>query len=201
MVNDLRNTHHQKSTSTLKTSKSLNNCPDKSTNLINNHFGITFPPPFYTKRPNKLHMARFKLFPKRRPFLQSKTNHRTSPLRVSQEQHPTLLNYSTTSTTQQDNLTTPIDNLLNNTLVIPVTDTFHQSIFKNILSFSSSIFSVEHSTTSEINKPSLFLLKKNRSSKIELFSTLEITVHKPDTPSLRLRILVPAPQNVNEATR
>ena len=68
-------------------------------------------------------MTRLKLFPKRRPFLQSKTNHRTSPLPVSQEQHPTLPNYSTASTTQHDNLTTPTDNLLINTLVNPVTDT------------------------------------------------------------------------------
>ena len=68
-------------------------------------------------------MTRFKLFPKKRPFLQSKINHRTSTLPASQEPNPTLPNYSTTNTTQHDTLTTPTDNLLNNTLVNPDTDT------------------------------------------------------------------------------
>ena len=123
MVNDPKKTHHQKSTSLLKTSISLDDFTDNSTNLINNQTGITSPPSFYTKRPTKLHMTRFKLFPKRRPFLQSKTNHRISPLPVSHEQHPTLPNYSTTTSTQQDNSTTPTDNFFNNTLDNPVTDT------------------------------------------------------------------------------
>ena len=123
MVNDLRDTHHQKPTLPLKTSKSLDNSPDNSTKSINNHTGITSPPPFCTKRPNKLHISRYKSFPKRRPFLQSKINHRTSPLPASQEQPPTLPNYSTTNTTQHENLTTPTDILLTNTLVIFDTDT------------------------------------------------------------------------------
>ena len=55
MVNDLKDSHHQKPTLSIKTSKSLDNLPDNSTNSINNHTGITSPPPFYTKRPNKLH--------------------------------------------------------------------------------------------------------------------------------------------------
>ena len=45
-VNDLRDTHHQKPTLPLKTSKYLVNSPDNSTILINNHTGITSPPPF-----------------------------------------------------------------------------------------------------------------------------------------------------------
>ena len=123
MINDLRDTHHQKHALPLKTSKSLDNSPDNSTNSINNHTGITSPPPFYTKRPKKLHMTQFKLFQKRHPFLQFKINHRTSPLPAAQKQHPTLPNYSTTNATQHDNLTSPTDNLLNNTLVNPDTDT------------------------------------------------------------------------------
>ena len=123
MVNDLRGTHHQKPTLPPKTSKSLDNSPDNSTNSINNHTGNTSPPPFYTKRPYKLHITRYKLFPKRLPFLQSKINHRTSPLPASQEQPPTLPNHSTTNTTQHENLTTPTDNLLTNTLVTFDTDT------------------------------------------------------------------------------
>ena len=50
MVNDLKDTHHQKPTLPLKTSKSLDNSPDNSTSSINNHTGITSPPLFYTKR-------------------------------------------------------------------------------------------------------------------------------------------------------
>ena len=67
-------------------------------------------------------MTRFKLFPKRSPFLQSKLNHRTSPLPSSPEHHPTLPKYSTTNKTQNHNLATPTDNLVNNTLVKPETD-------------------------------------------------------------------------------
>ena len=70
MVNDFKDTHHQKPALPLKTSKSLDNSLDTSTNSINNPTGITSPPSFYTKRPNKLHMTRFNLFPKRLQFLQ-----------------------------------------------------------------------------------------------------------------------------------
>ena len=80
MVNDLIDTHHHTPTLALQTSKSLDNFSDNPTNSIINHTGITSPPPFYTKRPNKLHMTRLKLFPERRYFLQAKINHRTSPL-------------------------------------------------------------------------------------------------------------------------
>ena len=60
MVNDLKDIHQQQPTLPLKTSKSLDNFPDNSTNSINNHTGITSPPPFYTKRPNKFQMTWFK---------------------------------------------------------------------------------------------------------------------------------------------
>ena len=119
----LKDTHHQKPALPLKTSKPLDNSLENSTNSISNPTGITSPPPFYTKRLNKLHMTRFILFPKRLQFLQSKIIHRTSPLPAPQEQHPTLPNYSTTSDTQHDNLTPLTDNLFNNTLVNPDTDT------------------------------------------------------------------------------
>ena len=59
MVNDLTDTHHQQPTLPPKTSKSLDNFPDISTNSINNHTGFTSSPPFYTNCPNKLHMTRF----------------------------------------------------------------------------------------------------------------------------------------------
>ena len=57
----------------LQTSKSLTpltdnlieDFPDNQTISINNPAGITSPPLFYTKHPNRLHRTRFKLFPKR----------------------------------------------------------------------------------------------------------------------------------------
>ena len=61
MVNDLNDTHHHKPTLALQYSKSLDNFSDNPTNSINNHTGLTSPPPFYTKRPNKLHMTRYKV--------------------------------------------------------------------------------------------------------------------------------------------
>ena len=122
MINDLTDTHHHKPTLAFQTSESLNDFFDNPTNSINNQKSITSPPPFYTKRPNKLHRTRLKFFPKRRQFLQTKINHRTSTLPSSPEQHPTLPNYSTVNNTQNDNLVTPTDNLVNNTLVSPDTD-------------------------------------------------------------------------------
>ena len=62
-------------------------------------------------------MSKFKLFPKRQQVSQPTINHRTSTLPSSPEQHPTLPNYSTATTTQNDNLVTPNNNLVNNTLV------------------------------------------------------------------------------------
>ena len=70
MVNDPNHTHRKKLA--LKTSKSqdnfsdtLNPFPDNQTPSINNTNGITSPPFFYTKRPNKFRLTRPKLFPKR----------------------------------------------------------------------------------------------------------------------------------------
>ena len=65
MVNDLNETHNKKPKGTLLKSKSLDNFIDTSTNLINHSIDVTFPPPFYTKRPNKLQFPKFTFFPKR----------------------------------------------------------------------------------------------------------------------------------------
>ena len=72
MVNDLNDTHQRKPKIALSTSKSLDNLSDTPTNLINYSTGVTSPPPFYTKRPNKLQMSKFKLFPKKHHFSHSK---------------------------------------------------------------------------------------------------------------------------------
>ena len=144
MVNDLNHTPHKKPKLTLSTSKSLDNFSDNSDhffanelNSINNPTGISSPLVcfcpflvcsslpvcfFYTERPNKLRLARFILFPKRQPLSQPTINYRTSTLPPSQEQHPTLPYYSTANTTQNDNLTTQNDTLLDHTSVNDDTD-------------------------------------------------------------------------------
>ena len=55
------------------TDNPLDDFSDNQTISINYQTGTTSPPPFYTKRPNKLHITRFKLFPKRET-LQSTQN-------------------------------------------------------------------------------------------------------------------------------
>ena len=68
MVNYLNDTQNKKPSNPLFKSKSLDHFSDTSTNIINHSTGITSPPPFYTKRPNKLRIPKFKLFPKRHHF-------------------------------------------------------------------------------------------------------------------------------------
>ena len=119
MVNDLTDTLHHKPTLALQTSKSLDYFSNNPTNSNINQTEITSLPLFYTKHPNKLHMTRYKLFPKKRQFLKPKIYHRTSTLPSSSEQHP---NYSTAKTTQNGNFVTPTHYLVNNTPVSPDTD-------------------------------------------------------------------------------
>ena len=113
MVNDLNDTHQRKPKIALSTSKSLNNLSDTPTNLINYSTGIASPPPFYTKRPNKLQMSKFKLFPKKHHFSHPKTTLQTSPLPFFSEQRPSLPNYSNKNSHPNDNLDTPHDTLTN----------------------------------------------------------------------------------------
>ena len=54
MVKDVNETHNKKPKSTLLKSKSLDNYIDTSTHLIIHSTVVTSPPPFYTKRPNKI---------------------------------------------------------------------------------------------------------------------------------------------------
>ena len=72
MVNDLNETQNRKPKNTLLKSKSLDNFSDTSTNLINHCTGITSPPPFNTKRPNKLQMPKLNYFQKDTTFLTPK---------------------------------------------------------------------------------------------------------------------------------
>ena len=86
------------------TDNPLNDFSDNQTNSIINQTGFTSPPPFYTKRPkpNSLQMTTFELFPKRKQFHQPKTNHRTSTLHSSLEEHLILPIYSNVNTTPND---------------------------------------------------------------------------------------------------
>ena len=101
MVNGQNNTHRKKPKLALPTSKfqdnvsdTLNPFTDNQTPSFNNTNGNTSPPPFYTKRPNNICLARLKLFPKRSTHARSTINYRTSMLPSSSEQNPTLPNYS-----------------------------------------------------------------------------------------------------------
>ena len=71
-------------------SNSLDHFSDTSTDLIHYSTGITSPPPFYTKRPNKLQIPKFKLFPKRHHFSHPKSTLQTSTLPFSPDQQPSL---------------------------------------------------------------------------------------------------------------
>ena len=98
------------------TPKSLiDNFIDTSPNLITHSTDVTSPPPFYTKRPNKIQFPKFNLFLKRH----HNSHHKTAPLLFSPVQHPPLPNYTHKNFHPNDNLTTQHDTLINN----PVTST------------------------------------------------------------------------------
>ena len=118
MVNDLNETQNKKPKSTLLKSKSLDNFIDTSTNKINNSTDVTSPPPFYTKRPNKIQFPKFNLFPKRH----HNSHQKTAPLPFSPVQQPPLPNYTHKNFHSNDNLTTQHDTLINNS-VTPTTET------------------------------------------------------------------------------
>ena len=101
-----------KTKNSLLKSKSLDHFSDTSTNLINHSTGITSPPLFYTKRPNKLQIPKFNLLPEIPDFSHLKITLQPSTL-PSSEQHPSLPNYSTTNSHQNDNLSTQHDTLIN----------------------------------------------------------------------------------------
>ena len=121
MVNDLHDTQNKKPKNPFFNSKSLDHLSDTSANLINHSTGITSPPPFYTKRSNKLQIPKFILFSKRHHLSHPKIIFQSSTL-PSSEQHPTLPNYSTTTSHLNDNLATQHDTLIN-TSVTSNTDT------------------------------------------------------------------------------
>ena len=118
MVNDLNETQNKKPKSTLLKAKSLENFIDTSTNLINHSTDVTSPPPFYTKRPNKIQFPKFNLFPKRH----HNSHQKTASLPFSPVQHPPFPNYTHKNFHPNDNLTTQHDTLINNS-VTSITDT------------------------------------------------------------------------------
>ena len=116
MASDLNGTQNKKPPkSTLLKSKSLDNFYDTSTNLINHSIDVTSPPPFYTKRPNKIQFPKFDFFPKRH----HNSHQKTAPLPFSPVQHPPLPNYTHKNFHPNDNLTSQHDTLITN----PVTST------------------------------------------------------------------------------
>ena len=118
MVSDLHEAQNKKPKSTLSKSKSLDNFIDTSPNLINHSTDVTSPPPFYTKRSNKIQFPKFNFFPKRH----HNSHHKTTPLPFSSVQHPPLPNYTHKNFHPNDNLTTQHDTFINNS-VTSTTDT------------------------------------------------------------------------------
>ena len=118
MVNDLNETQNKKPKSTLLKSKSFDNFIDTSTISINHPLDVTSPPPFYTKRPNKLQFPKFNLFPKRH----HNSHQQTTTLPFSPVQHPPLPNYTHKNLLSNDTSTTQHDTLINNS-VTSTTDT------------------------------------------------------------------------------
>ena len=111
MVNDFHDTQNKKPKNPVLKSKSVDHLSDTSTHLINHSTGITSPPHFCTKRPNKLQIPKYKLFPKRHHFSHPKNTFQPSTL-PSSEQHPSLPNYSTPNSYPNDNLATQHDTLI-----------------------------------------------------------------------------------------
>ena len=112
MVNDLNETQNKKPKSTLLKPKSLDKFIDTSTKLINLSTDVTSPPPFYTKRPNRIQFPKFNLFPKRH----HNSYQKTAPLLFSPIQHPPLPNNTHKNFHPNDNLTTQHDTLCNNSV-------------------------------------------------------------------------------------
>ena len=83
MIHDLKNV---RSKSSSKSSHQMSNItdnpldessynPNDTTGISSNPTGITSPPPFYTKRPNRISkMTRFKFLPKTKAIFQSNTS-------------------------------------------------------------------------------------------------------------------------------
>ena len=115
MASALHETQNKKPKSTLLKSKSLDNFIDTSPNVMNHSTDVTYPPPYYTKHPNKIQFPKFNLFPKRHHT----SHHKTAPLPFSPVQHHPLPNYTHKNFHSNDNLTTQHDTLINN----PVTST------------------------------------------------------------------------------
>ena len=134
MLHDLKNV---RSKSTSKSSQQMSNITDNpldesSYNLNDpngtspNPTGITSPPPFYTKRPNRISkMTRFKFLPKRKQYnVHSKSNPQSSlPHYSSVTTNPN--DYTLTTSPVNDEIDTPVRHIFKNKLLL------HSAIFSN----------------------------------------------------------------------
>ena len=137
MINDIkcvRSKTSSKSTNQLSTitenpldESSFN--PNETTGISSNPTGITSPPPFYTKRSNRISkMTRFKFLPKRKQH----SNHTPHITQSKSYTHSSLPRYSSVTTN-------PIDYPLNKSLVDCEMDT-PVRIYSKTNFFSSAIF-------------------------------------------------------------
>ena len=107
MIHDLKNARSESSPkSSLQMSNITDNPVDESsyhpndtTGISSNPTGITSPPPFYTKRPNRIsNMTCFKFLPKRKPY-SNQTSHNVHSKSNTQSSLP---HYSHVTTNPND---------------------------------------------------------------------------------------------------
>ena len=206
MLHDLKVTRSKRS---LKSSNHLpniteNSLDESSSNLhdtigiSSNPTGITSPPPFYTKRPNRISkLTHFKFLPKRKQYSNQKPNTGQSTSITSSS----LPHYSSI-------ITNPNDYPLNTSSVTCEMETPVRIYSKTNYSFPPPSFQTNHSdffTSPEqlLTFVHFFLAKHpNISSKIEplpsfqLEPVIEITLTRPIT----IPVLAPPPQTATKAT-
>ena len=197
MVNDLNETHNKKPKNTFLKSKSLDNFIDTSPSLINHSTDVSSPPPFYTKRPNKLQFPIFNLFPKRH----HNSYQKTAPLPFSPVQHPPLPNCTHKNFHPNDNLTTQHDTLINNSVTL-TTDTPIK-----IYSLKTIIFLLhllEHSfsllqTLFQHTRLLLHLFRIATPSPLETFA--EVDLPQSNNTSLIITVFKNSSTKVDKSTR
>ena len=109
--------------------------PDDTTGISSNPTGITSPPPFYTKRSNRISkMTRFKFLPKRKQH----SNHTPNNTQSKSNTHSSLPHYSSVTTN-------PYDYPSNTSLVDCEMDTPVRIYSETKYSFPPPSFNTHHS--------------------------------------------------------
>ena len=152
---------------------------------------IISPPHFYTQRPKRLsNMARFKLFQKRKSSLYQSTNDAKKP--------PRLLHYKTLYYLAfRLPIHIPKIILQFHNLSMMKMKVLSKSILKQITLYSA-IFSELVILT--LKKPTN-LFKIELLPPLEITPVIEITIHRPNNPTVKVEVLAPPPKTHDKSTR